>query len=78
MDRDRPFLADDGANAVRTFESLVPDAAKPGTPVAKAACIGLVAAMLHRNTGVVAEKKRVTRLANQLVKAVEFILCAQY
>ena len=77
MDRDKPFFADAGANAVRTFESLVPDAAKPSAPVAKAACICLVAAMLHRDTGIVAEKKRVTRLANQLVKAVDFILCAE-
>jgi len=77
MDRDRPFFADDGANAVRTFESLAPDAAKPGAPVAKSACIRLVAAMPHRNAGIVAEKKRVTRFPNQLVQAVEFILCAE-
>jgi hypothetical protein len=74
MDRDRPFFADDGTNAVGAFESLVPDAAKPGAPVAKPACIRLVTAMLHRNTGIVAEKQRVPRFPNQLVKAVEFIL----
>src|SRR5215469_14569613 len=77
VDRDRPLFADAGADPVRTFDSLVPDATEPGAPIAKSTCIRIIPAMLHRDAGIVAEKKRGTRFADHLEQAIEFVLCAE-
>src|SRR3984893_19303834 len=76
MDCDRPLLADAGADAVRALDCLRPHAAEPGSPIAKTACVAVVAAVFDRDAGIVAEQKCVARLANHLVEAIEFLLGA--
>src|SRR3981081_4124054 len=77
MNRDRPLFGDAGANAVGSFNRLGPHAAEPGSPVTKAACIGVIAAVLNRDTRIIAEKNRVPCLANHLVQTIEILLGAE-
>jgi hypothetical protein len=56
---------------------LGPHAPEPGSPEAKPACIAIIAPVLDRHAGIVAEQKRVAGLANHLIKAVELLLSAE-
>ena len=48
--RDRPFLGDAGADAIGALGRLRPHTAEPSSPIAEAARIGLVAAVLDGDT----------------------------
>src|SRR5262249_14664199 len=78
VDRNRPFFTDTGADPVRSLDRLVPYATEPGAPVTKPVCIAVIAAMLDRDPGIVAEQKRIARLTDHAVKAIEFVLSAEH
>src|SRR5437868_8715032 len=74
VDGDRPLFGDAGANAVGAFDRLGPHAAEPSPPIPEAARIGIIAAVLDRDTGGVTEQDGVSGLANHSVQPIDFLL----
>jgi hypothetical protein len=77
VNSDRPLFGDAGADAVGAFDRFGPNAAEPSSPVFEPARICFVAAMLDGDARRVTEKKRVSRLANELVEPIDLLLCAK-
>src|SRR5438105_1526652 len=74
VDGDRPLFGDAGANAVGAFDRLGPQPAEPSPPISEAARIGIVAAVLDRDTGAVTEQDGVSGLANHSVQPIDLLL----
>jgi len=75
MDEQGALFGDAGADAVGAFDLLGPDAAEPDAPAFEIVGAGFIAAMVNRNSRVVAQEDDVALLADDGVKTIDFLSC---
>src|SRR5882762_1412453 len=75
MDEQGALFGDAGADAVGAFDLLGPDAAEPDAPAFEIVGAGFIAAMVNRDSRVVAQEDDVALLADDGVKTIDFFSC---
>src|SRR6266481_4193851 len=69
------LFGDAGADAVGAFDLLGPDAAEPDSPAFEIVGAGFIAAMVNRDSRVVAQENDVALLADDGVKTIDLFSC---
>src|SRR5882762_7998939 len=75
MDEQGALFGDAGADAVGAFDLLGPDAAEPDAPAFEIVGAGFIAAMVNRDSSVVAQEDDVALLADDGVKTIDLFSC---